>query len=141
MYIYICIYIYVCIYIHIYVLYIYVGIYVYVCNIYAYIFIYTYVHLPNNVCVHTYVCIHIHIRIDIYVYTYIFADTYVCGTEWLRLVGSIKLYVSFAEYCLYFAKKTYNLIDPTNQSHPMCVRVYPLIIRPVILEQLQHSML
>ena len=50
--------------------------------------------------------------------------------EWLRLVGSIKLYVSFAEYCLFyralwqkrsFAKETYSFIDPTNQSHPIYV--------------------
>jgi len=43
---------------------------------------------------------------------------------WLRLVGSIKLQVSFAEYCLFyraFAKETYNLIDPTDQSQPIAI--------------------
>jgi len=43
----------------------------------------------------------------------------------LRLVGSIKLYVSFAECSLFhrallqFAKETYKFIDPTNRSHPI----------------------
>jgi len=40
---------------------------------------------------------------------------------WLRLVGSLKSCVSFAEYHLFyrafFAKETYNLIDPTDRSH------------------------
>jgi len=46
----------------------------------------------------------------------------------LRLVGSLKLYVSFAEYSLFcgallqkrsFAKETYNFKEPTNRSHPI----------------------
>jgi len=43
---------------------------------------------------------------------------------WLRSVGSIKLQVSFAEYRLFYRallQKTYNFIDPTNQSHPIFV--------------------
>jgi len=52
---------------------------------------------------------------------------YMFGMGWLRSVGSIKLYVSCAEYCLFykglFAKETYILIDPTNRSHPICVCV------------------
>jgi len=48
---------------------------------------------------------------------------------WLRLVvGSIKLQVSFAEYSLVyralFAKETYNFIDPTSRSHPICVNIF-----------------
>jgi len=42
---------------------------------------------------------------------------------WLRLVGSIKLKVSFAKEPYKrdtSAKETYNLIDPTDRSHPMC---------------------
>ena len=44
---------------------------------------------------------------------------------WLRLVGSIKLKVSFAkerykrDYIL--QKKTYNLIEPADRSHPIFV--------------------
>jgi len=50
---------------------------------------------------------------------------------WLRLVASIKLQVSFAEYSLFhralFAKETHNLIDPTNRSHPpICVKSVPM---------------
>ena len=45
------------------------------------------------------------------------------GMGWLWLVGSIKLQVSFAkEPCKRDAilqKETYNLIDPTDRSHPM----------------------
>jgi len=46
---------------------------------------------------------------------------------WLRLVGSIKLYVSFADYHRFYrallAKETYDFIDPTNQSHPIRILV------------------
>jgi len=42
---------------------------------------------------------------------------------WLRLVGSLKLQVSFAEYHLFyralFAKETYDFKEPTNRSHPI----------------------
>ena len=41
---------------------------------------------------------------------------------WLQSVGSIKLYVSFAQYGLFyrvFLQETYNFIDPTNCSHPI----------------------
>jgi len=42
---------------------------------------------------------------------------------WLRLVGSLKSQVSFAEYRLFFkgsfAKETYNFKEPTNRSHPI----------------------
>ena len=41
---------------------------------------------------------------------------------WLRLIGSIKSQVSFAEYILFYRallqKRHQNLIDPTNRSHP-----------------------
>jgi len=44
---------------------------------------------------------------------------------WLRLVGSLKLQVSFAKEPykkkLYSAKETYNLKEPTNRSHPIHV--------------------
>jgi len=53
---------------------------------------------------------------------WIFDYTYVHMGR-LRLVGSFKLYVSFAEYCLFykgsFAKETHNLKEPTNRSHPI----------------------
>jgi len=41
----------------------------------------------------------------------------------LRSVGSIKSYVSFAEYRLFYRallqKRPYNFIDPTNRIHPI----------------------
>ena len=47
----------------------------------------------------------------------------VLHTGWLRLVGSIKLQVAFAEYLSLlqgsFTKETYNFINPTNRSHPI----------------------
>jgi len=43
--------------------------------------------------------------------------------EWLRLVGSLKLHPSFAEYSLFyrafFATETYNFKEATNRSHPI----------------------
>ena len=42
---------------------------------------------------------------------------------WLRLVNSLKLKVSFAEYCLFhralLQKETYNCKKPTTCSHPI----------------------
>jgi len=40
--------------------------------------------------------------------------------EWLKLVGSLKIQVSFAEYSLFsraFAKETYVFKEPTNLGH------------------------
>jgi len=45
-------------------------------------------------------CIHHH-KIQYIEYTIIIYNVY-AGIWWLRLVGSIKLYVSFAEYCLFY---------------------------------------
>ena len=43
---------------------------------------------------------------------------------WLRLVGSFKLQVSFAEYSLFctalLQKRPYNFKEPTDRSHPIC---------------------
>ena len=46
---------------------------------------------------------------------------------WLQLVGSIKSQVSFAKETYkrdYSAKKTYNLIDPTDRSHRIAFTPY-----------------
>jgi len=52
---------------------------------------------------------------------------------WLRLVGSIKLQVSFAKEPWKkrwdSAKKTYDLIDPTNRSHPISWYIFVLLSR------------
>jgi len=52
---------------------------------------------------------------------------YFCGMGWLRLVGSLKLYVSFAKephkrddiLQRYSAKETCNSKEPTTRSHPI----------------------
>jgi len=38
----------------------------------------------------------------VYVYVYVYIYVYVCVMGWLRLVGSLKLYVSIAEYSLFY---------------------------------------
>ena len=69
----------------------------------------------------------------VYVCAQVSESVAVCSAMgWLLSVGSIKLYVSFAEYPLFymalrifslfhgsFAKETYNIIDPTDSSHPI----------------------
>ena len=49
------------------------------------------------------------------------ADFRECVMGWLRLVGSLKLQVSFAEYRLFypFSKETYHFKEPTSHSHPI----------------------
>jgi len=68
---------------------------VYVCiytcvSIYVSTYTYTYIH--------TYICFYIYIYIHTYIYMYIY-DTCKSQTDtgWLRLVGSTRLYVSFAK--------------------------------------------
>jgi len=44
--------------------------------------------------------------------------------RWLRLVGSLKFLILFCKSALqkrrYSAKETYNFMEPTNHSHPIC---------------------
>jgi len=55
--------------------------------------------------------------------TYICIETSFHEMEWLRLVGPLKIYVSFAEYSLFyralFAKETYYFKEPTSRSQPI----------------------
>jgi len=52
-------------------------------------------------------------------------DYRVCGTGWLRLVGSLKLQVSFAEYRLF------------NRAHlqkrPIILRSLPIVATPYVV--------
>ena len=57
-----------------------------------------------------------------------YKDTALYGSSlpcmgWLRLVGSLQLRVSFAEYHLFhralLQKETYNFKEPTSRSHPI----------------------
>ena len=84
------------------------------------------------VCVRVRVCVRACVRACVRVCSCVHVSGYMCSLAlalavrmgWLRLVGSIKSQVSFAEYRLFyralFAKETYNFIDPTNRSHPIC---------------------
>ena len=58
------------------------------------------------------------------------------GMGWLRLVGSLKLYVSFAEEPYkrddILQKETCNLKGPTNRSHPIAVTAQIESRRPLL---------
>ena len=70
-------------------------------------FAHTYTHTHIHTCarththVHTYTYIHIHTYTHTHTHTFS-ADNVDAGMGWLRLVGSIKLQVSFAEYSLFY---------------------------------------
>jgi len=111
--------------------YIYMYIYIYMCMyIYVYVYTYTYIYIPKfrfgkwslrRLSVFTYIIyIQIHIYIEctqisvfemvvdrsshIYIHIYIHVPIHIY-TEymgWLRLAGSLELYVSFAEYPLFY---------------------------------------
>ena len=49
-----------------------------------------------------YICVYIYTRVYMYIYTYTIERLYDTHMGWLRLVGSLKLQVSFAEYSLYY---------------------------------------
>jgi len=88
----ICIYTYRFIYIYMYTyMYIHIHIYVYI-HTYMYIYIYKSIIIYIKGYKNVYVCIYIHM----YMYLYIFKHM-----GWLQLVGSLKLQVSLAEYCLF----------------------------------------
>jgi len=77
---------------------------------------YTYLYICTQTCTHT-------AHPNIYVYVYIHKCIYmVCilYMRWLRLVGSFKLYVSFAGYSLFYRallQKRPIILRPTNRSH------------------------
>ena len=96
--------------------------------------IYT-LHVPltiRRICIYVYICIYIHIYVYIYICTYIYlacaphnclyvsyrqlitVDTIAMG--WLRSVGSIKVYVSFAEYRLFYRALLYIPCTCTSRS-------------------------
>jgi len=66
--------------------------------------VYTNIHI--NVCIYIYVCICTYVYICIMlIITYIYEGIYMCTYTrmgWLRLVGSLKLYVSFEKYSLFY---------------------------------------
>jgi len=103
-------------YIYVYTCIIYIYMYIYICiHIYIYIYVYIYIHIYAYMheCKYTYmrICIYTHTHLqstDVFspraisfsysIYTSVYTS-YTMG--WLRLVGSLKSYVSFAEYRLF----------------------------------------
>ena len=76
-------------------------IYVYLC---MYSHVYTYMSVPVCICT----CIYVYLCMYSHVYTYMFIPICICTCiyvylcmGWLQLVGSIKFWVSFAEYSLF----------------------------------------
>ena len=76
-----------------------------------------------------------------HIHIYTTLHTYTMG--WLRSVGSIKFQVSFAGHRLFyrsfFAKETYDFIDPTNRSHPIPLHTCTTVTTYPPLHPLQHS--
>jgi len=75
-----------------------------------------------------------HVYIGVHLYMYVYFDMVIvpklsmmyptfARMGWLRLVGSIKLQVSFAEYSLFYRallqERPEIFIGPTDQSHPI----------------------
>ena len=69
-----------------------------------YVSIYTFIHMHNCVFVSTYIDIRIHVYIYRYApsYTVLLLYTGNATMAWLRLVGSLKSWGSFAEYSLFY---------------------------------------
>ena len=81
-------------------------------------------HIPTHAHTHTHTHMHKHTRINgDTIQEHIFAeDQQNIDIGWLRLVGSSKLYVSFAKEPykrLYSAKETYDFKEPTSRSPPI----------------------
>ena len=60
--------------------------------------IHTYKHTNIHTCIHTYNDAYIHTMMHTYMHT----NTKYIAMGWLRLLGSFKLQVSFAEYTLFY---------------------------------------
>jgi len=90
----------VCMYIHVYVTYICIYIHVYM-YIYMCIHIYELIHIYRCMYIYTYIFMSIYVHIYIGLCTRIYTYKHIC-MGWLRLVGSLKLQVSFEEYCVFY---------------------------------------
>jgi len=73
-------------------------------------------------------------RLTFQIHSYAHSLGIQCDMGWLRLVGSIKKQVSFAEYSLFYRallqKRPIFLKEPTHRSHPIAVHVlglYPFL--------------
>ena len=136
------IYTYMCIYVHLWkiererererYIYIHTCIYTYT---YMYVYIYVYVYVYIHICVYISLCI-VALCVQCGGLRWSWNMTYIwyyCAWKgvvymgWLRLLGSLKLQVSFAEnhffYMALLQKETYNFKEPTNRSHPIVVYI------------------
>ena len=77
----------------------------YVC-MYRYIYIYIYMYMYIQTYIHTQISVRMHIYVrmhTLYAHSITLTSTNdTAAMGWLRLVGSFKLYVSFAEYRLFY---------------------------------------
>ena len=127
-------------------IYIYMYIHAYICiyifkNIHTYLYMYVY-YIYIHTCMYKYIHTYIYMYIQ-YVNKYMYMHTYIhlvyVGMGWLRLVGSLKLQVSFAKepykrdcilqkrpIILYSAKETYNIL----QKRPIILRSLPIKATP-----------
>ena len=95
-------------------------------NIHVHIFTYLShlslcVHMYHS-CIYVYINTHLHIHVHTYIHS--FTHVYLLGTlmRWLRLVGSLKLYVSFA-------KEPYKIED-ILQKKPIILRSLLIVASP-----------
>ena len=72
---------------------------------------YMYICIHTNTCIHTYIQMFRYVRVSVFIYIYNTLYACVCAWSihmcmwsmgWLRLVGSLKLEVAFAEYRLFY---------------------------------------
>ena len=104
-----------CVYTHIF-----ISLYIYVCmyhdtymNVYIHIYLYQYAHICVYMCVYVYICVYMCIYVCICVYISLYG---VATMGWLRLVGSLRLMVSFA--------KEPDTRDDILQKSPIILRSY-----------------
>jgi len=71
-------------------------------NVYIHIFIHTHMYTYTYVYIFTSIYINVYIYILTHIYIYIYISIYPTAMGWLRSVGSIKLQVSCAGYCLFY---------------------------------------
>jgi len=99
----------------------------------------TYTHLQVPTTTHTCKCLHTHthththsVQLPLYTHTSATHTHIVRNMGWLRLVGSLKLQVSFAKEPYkrdYILQKRHDFKEPTNRSHPIVHLVTRWLLR------------
>jgi len=100
-----------------------------------YIYIYAHTHAHVCICINVYVHAYMYILHTYYIHTHVYWQVHTMG--WLRLVRSIKLQVSFAEYSLFYRALLQKrpiilsilLIEATPYIHTTYIHTYILARR------------